>query len=358
MLSLGIEFVIASNATNLNEIQGIKIMKLDEKNLRVFSNVSKKKILDFNPDIIFWQGNPLSGTYIKKNNFNGIPVVVYVSTVHMLWTELKNLKISEIFPSNILNFFTSFWPFSTLVKNLNHKTITKIIVPNNSIFKRLVELGVKDEKILQAPLCFESNSEENLIVYNKNTLDSFVICYLGPSYSIRGTDILFDSVEKLVKTGNNVKLNFLLRSPNPKNEQIFFEKLCEKKSISDNVIIKAGFLSREEINQEILSSNLVVIPTKFVWNEPPLAILETMKLGIPVVTSNVCGLPELISDNGFLIEPNTKSLVKLIKDIINDPETLSNVGKKGKFFVDSLPGWDTLTSWTIATFESLKNEND
>jgi glycosyltransferase involved in cell wall biosynthesis len=358
MIALGIQFVIATNATNLYEIDGIKILKLNDKKLRELSEVSIKKICEYNPEIIFWQGNPLSGTYIKKNNLNGIPIVVYISTVHMLWNELKNLKIKEIFPSNIINFFTSFWPFSTLVKNLNHSTITKIIVPNNSVFQRLVKLGVNNNKILQAPLCFQSDVNADLITNPLKSTKPFVLCYLGPSYSIRGTDILFDSVEELVKSGYDVKLLFLLRSPNPNTEKIFFEKLSQKKSIADNVVIKAGFLTKDELNKNILSSNLVVIPTKFVWNEPPLAILETMNLGVPVVASDVCGLSELISDNGFLIKPTSESLTNFIKDVFNNPKILTQAGEKGKNYVNSLPGWNKMTEWTIEAFESIKHVED
>ena len=55
------------------------------------------------------------------------------------------------------------------------------------------------------------------------------------------------------------------------------------------------------------TSDIIVIPTKYVHNEPPLVILEAMNLGKAVITTNVCGLPEIVKDNGFLVEPNSKS---------------------------------------------------
>jgi phosphatidyl-myo-inositol dimannoside synthase len=358
MKQRGIECIIGTNATNSKEINSIDILKLDQKNLRILTNESKEKIIRLNPDIIFWQGNPLSGIYLKKNKVNNIPIILYVSTIHMMWLEIKNLSIKEIFQSNLLSFFMAFFPFSNLVKNLNNSNIAGIIVPNNSVNQRLIKLGVVREKIKISPLCFESDLPDTQNKKLKQKL--FTICYLGPSPSVRGTDIILDVIEMFSKNQIPIHLNFLLRTPNPEIEKAFFEKKCAKKQISNFVTIDAGLLDRNSISHEILNSNVVVIPTKFVWNEPPLAILEAMALGKPIVTSNVCGLTELIGNNGFTVNPNSLSFYECIKKIYDDPNLETKMGEKAKEFALSLPNWNKMTDWMIQTFESFqrnKNEN-
>jgi len=358
MSTRGIEFVIATNATEKKEIEGLKIMKLSQKNLRILSEESKNKILEFQPDVIFWMANSLSGSYIKKNSIGNIPIIVYISTVHMMWKEIKNLTIKEIFQSNLLNFFTAFFPFNRMVKDLNHRNIAQIIVSNNTIKERLTQLGVHHKKIVIAPLCFEPDFKVNQLTVKRLSQKPFTLCYLGPASSLRGTDILLNTIQTLKRDGHKIQLLFLLRSPNPEKEKTIFEKLCKKKKISENVVIKAGFLSRESLVEQIINSDVIVIPTKFVWNEPPLAILEAMTLGRPVVTTNVCGLPELISDYGFLIEPTSRSLHNCIKSLIEKPETLKKTADLGKAFIESLPGWGVMTDWTINTFESILNDQN
>lgn len=352
MKQRGIDCIIGTNATNSKEINGMSILQLEQKNLRVLTNKSKIKIRQLNPDIIFWQGNPLSGIYLKKNKIDNIPIILYVSTIHMQWTEIKNLSILELLQSNLLSLFMAFPPFRRYVKNLNHPNISGIIVPNNSINKRLVNLGIIKEKIKIAPLCFESdlpNIENKKIERNK-----FTICYLGPSPSVRGTDIIIDLIEMFSKNNIPVYLNFLLRTRNPNIEKNHFMKKCLKKQISNFVTINAGLLNRDQISIEISNSNVIVIPTKFVWNEPPLAILEAMAIGKPIITSNVCGLPELIGDNGFNVNPNKLSFYNCIKKIYDDPHLESEMGEKAKRFVTSLPNWDKMTDWMIETFESFE----
>jgi len=357
MKQRGIECVIGTNATNSKKINGMDILKLDQKNLRVLTNESKEKIIKLNPDIIFWQGNPLSGMYLKKNNINNIPIILYVSTIHMQWSEIKNLSIREIFQSNLLSFFMAFPPFRNYVKNLNHSNIVGIIVPNNSVNNRLVKLGVVREKIRISPLCFESDLPHTQ--YTKIEKKSFTICYLGPSPSVRGTDIVFDVIEMFSKNNIPIHLNFLLRTPNPEVEKDFFIKKCLIKQISNSVTINAGLLDRDQISKELSNSNVVVIPTKFVWNEPPLAILEAMALGKPIVTSNVCGLPELIGKNGFTVNPTSISFYECIKKIYDDYDLELEMGEKAKKFALSLPNWDKMTDWMIETFESFqRNDNE
>lgn len=347
----GIEFVIGTNTTEEKSVKGLKILRLDQKKLRILSKTSKGKILQFKPDVILWVGNPLSGTYIKKNSMDNIPIILYISSFHMGWKELKNLTLREIFQSNLLNFFTAFFPLKYLVKNLNHKNISFIIVPNNTIRERLMQLGVSKHKIVKISLCFESDIKLDKLKKIKDKKKPFTICYLGPSFSIRGTGILLEVIKLLKKDGHNILLNFLLRSPNPDIEKAYFKKICEKKGISENVEIKAGFLTEQVLFQEITNSDIVVIPTKYVGNEPPLAILESMMLGKPVVTSNVCGLPELVSNLGFCIDPNERSFFNCIKSLIDNPQLLEEAGKKGKLFVNSLPGWDEMANSILKTME-------
>lgn len=354
----GIEFAIATNGTNKDEIKGLKILKLKQKNLRILSKSSREKISQLNPDVIYWQGNPLSGVYVKKNHINNIPIVLYISTVHMLWKEIKNLTLKEILRSNLLNFVTAFFPFKKLVCDLNHENIAGIIVPNNTIKERLLQLGVKNGKIMIAPLCFEADFPR--LNQKTDTNMPFTICYLGPSPSIRGTDILLDVVEMFKKDNLTIHLNFLLRTTNPEKEKIFFSEKCNKKGISELVTIKTGILDRYTISKEILNSDAIVLPTKFVWNEPPLAILEAMMLGKTVVTTNVCGLPELITNNGFTVNPNKFSFYECLKMLYGDPKLRKEVGDRAKEFVQSLPNWDEMTKWIIGALESFSskyNEN-
>jgi glycosyltransferase involved in cell wall biosynthesis len=73
--------------------------------------------------------------------------------------------------------------------------------------------------------------------------------------------------------------------------------------------------------------DLLVVPSRM--EAFSLVIIEAMSKNIPVVASNVGGIPEIIKDgyNGLLAEPNVKSFVIQITKIIENPELINTFTK-------------------------------
>jgi glycosyltransferase involved in cell wall biosynthesis len=68
----------------------------------------------------------------------------------------------------------------------------------------------------------------------------------------------------------------------------------------------------------------------------PVSILEAMSFGIPIVTSKVGGIPELVQDGvtGILVEPNrSEVLASAIIELLANPEKANRMGEMGKLRV-------------------------
>lgn len=338
-----IHVAIATESTEKINDSNIEILYLSQKHIRTLNPQSMKKISNFSPDLILWIGNPYSGFYLKKLKID-IPIILYVSSMHMMYQELKNLSFIEIFSSHFLQLLTAFFPFKKIVKNLNTKKICKIIVANETIKNRLIELNVNSNKILTSPLFFEMEETNQSTPSDNNSL--FTICYFGPPDTIRGTDILLKSISLLKKKKIRVHLKLLLREKNESVYKVFYSK-CKKLGIEKNTNIVTKILSHHELMNQIQSCDVIVIPTKFVWNEPPLAILESMQLGLPLVTTNVCGLKELVQNNAFTVDPTSNSLCDIFSKLISDPDLGKKIGMQGKKYVLSLSNWNDMTDWFL-----------
>jgi len=100
------------------------------------------------------------------------------------------------------------------------------------------------------------------------------------------------------------------------------DKICEeinKLVISDCVDV-SGWLPNSEIIELLKKTMVFVLPS---YNEGmPLAILEAMSYGVPIISTNVGGIPTLVEHgvNGLIISPgDIKHLEDSLRLLINDP---------------------------------------
>ena len=85
-----------------------------------------------------------------------------------------------------------------------------------------------------------------------------------------------------------------------------------------------GFKNQEFVEEKMKSASIVVIPS--IWEEPfGLVAAEAMSNGACIIASKVGGIPEIIKDNGILIDKiNLKKLSSKIDILIKDNELREN----------------------------------
>ena len=59
----------------------------------------------------------------------------------------------------------------------------------------------------------------------------------------------------------------------------------------------------------------------------PIAAIEALRSGMPLILTDVGGCRELINDNGYLVKPDIKELGDAIKKIQDSPETAKTMSK-------------------------------
>jgi len=64
----------------------------------------------------------------------------------------------------------------------------------------------------------------------------------------------------------------------------------------------------------------------------PVALMEAMAYGIPVVSTRTAGIPELISEGAGLLvgEKEAQELAGAIEKLITDEELAAEIGKRGR----------------------------
>lgn len=120
--------------------------------------------------------------------------------------------------------------------------------------------------------------------------------------------------------------------------------LVEQYGIQEQVRV-LGWINGEQKEKLLQEADLLVLPS---YNEGlPMAILEAMNCGLPILSTTVGGIPEVITSghNGLLIEPgNVPDLTSALEYLISDEEARVRMGAynreiiSAKFDIDLLMG--------------------
>lgn len=85
---------------------------------------------------------------------------------------------------------------------------------------------------------------------------------------------------------------------------------------------------KDDISLFLKDADLFIFPSQY--EGVPMSLIEAMASGLPIIASNVGGIPDMIADgvNGILIQPNEEELLTAIVNITKDRERRETLGKK------------------------------
>lgn len=153
--------------------------------------------------------------------------------------------------------------------------------------------------------------------------DDFVIIMIARLHPVKGHVIAFEAISEVSKVCPEVKL--LLVGDGPISQEL--KGRAKQLGIEDHVI----FLGHQEnIHGLLLVADANILTS---YSESfPLVILEAARADVPVISTDVGGVKELISDNslGRVIPPkNVQALVHEIKEYIalKNQERLGEIGR-------------------------------
>ena len=112
--------------------------------------------------------------------------------------------------------------------------------------------------------------------------------------------------------------------------------------------------SWEEAMQIIKSSSIVVVPSRM--ESLPTTVKEAFYLNVPVIATNVGGIPELIKNNetGIIVPPEDPSkLAQAVNELLSDKEKAEKLAANGNTFVKNNMTWDVILPKYIKFYEDL-----
>ncbi|MCX6762314.1 MAG: glycosyltransferase [Candidatus Moranbacteria bacterium] len=167
--------------------------------------------------------------------------------------------------------------------------------------------------------------------------DDFVINYTGEYVRLGDMDDVVDSFIDLSRTQKNFKLHLAVRVRNEK-------ETCKKREIikkleKENILERVAFIDDGSYEmQDIFNlSDISIFPARTMTGkfDIPLAVIEAMACGKPVIASNLERLRYFLSnENSILIAPGNREVLKEnILYLYNNPEKRNDLARKSIDFV-------------------------
>jgi glycosyltransferase involved in cell wall biosynthesis len=152
--------------------------------------------------------------------------------------------------------------------------------------------------------------------------------FLGHISSRKGCYDLLNVAEKMVMKNSNFIIEI---GGNGETDKL--KEMIQQRNLGTHVHF-LGWVSGEKKKLLLQNSDIYVLPSK---NEGlPVSILEAMSHGMPVISTTVGGIPEMIEDknSGFLIDPgDINALQEKMLFFIKNPQKVKEMGRVSRKIV-------------------------
>lgn len=122
-------------------------------------------------------------------------------------------------------------------------------------------------------------------------------------------------------------------------------------SNNDPDVVFTGELRGSKLAEIVRGAGLFVLPSYV--EGMPLAMLEAMMEGIPILASNIAPHQQLLGHNrGLMFETGSvDDCVQQLSWAIQNPESLESMAKQAQHYVQTYHSWDRITSETLEIYD-------
>ena len=185
--------------------------------------------------------------------------------------------------------------------------------------------------------------------------DKKIVLFVGRLYHRKGLEPLLRSIYQVVKEFN--KVTFAISGTGFKEKEESLKNLAKELNI-ENVVKFLGYVPDEKLPELYSASDIFVLPA--IYENFPFAILEAQSTALPVISTNVGGIPEFLEDgkNGFVIEPGDEPvLTQKLLTLLQNPKLAKNMGNQGRKMIEEQLSWDIITNQVVELYHKLLSDD-
>lgn len=195
---------------------------------------------------------------------------------------------------------------------------------------------VDQEKFFERPACSPFNISE----------DETVILFMARLHPLKGADKLIRAF--LMLHSAFPKATLVMAGPDEWGMVEKFHQEIMNAGIGNRVLFP-GMVTGEAKQELLTRADLFCLPSDAEGFS--IAVLEALANSTAVLVSPGCHFPEVEKAGaGCVVQPEPNALCNAMADLMDNPEKLKEMGKKGRDFVSRHYSWDTITDQLIETY--------
>jgi glycosyltransferase involved in cell wall biosynthesis len=196
--------------------------------------------------------------------------------------------------------------------------------------------------------CPANNKEDSLNTRKKYNAQDGYILHISSMDPRDNTPVVIQAYQRARCAAKIIQK--LVIGGNVDYKKIGLDKLISESNLKDNVIF-TGRLSDNDLVELYQAADLFIDPS--LYEGFGLQVVEAMSCGVPVITSNVTSLPEIVGDAGIILSPDDiEGFASALVIVSTDAGLRSAMCQKSlvraKFF-----SWDKAALDTLAIYAGL-----
>ena len=178
------------------------------------------------------------------------------------------------------------------------------------------------------------------------------ILFVGRLHPVKGVKHLIRAMPLIGQAAPGVTLILL----GDGEERQDLEALTRKLNL-ENFITFKGRVPNAETPRYMIASDILVLPS--LSEGFPVVVLEAMACGLPIVATDVRGLPEIIvsGENGFIVKPEKpEAIAEKALQLLGNDQLRHAIGANNRHKVKQY-SWDNVAADLEAVYDSLVRDN-
>lgn len=170
------------------------------------------------------------------------------------------------------------------------------------------------------------------------------ILFVGRLAAVKGVPVLLEAIADLHKTFKDSRVTLIGDGP---------DRAALEAQARGLPVEFLGYKSQAEVAEALARTDLFVLPS--FAEGVPVVLMEAMASGVPVVTTQIAGVPELVRDHhaGLLVPPgDSAALSRAIATLLANPEARAKFGAEGRAKIEAEFNITREAAWLSDLFEA------